>query len=209
MQKKGLSIRVKSNQQIEIQQKDIPITLTVDPFISRKLKLNLHRFAKQYSFEQQSQRYGNTTPVAKMETVLLNNLNAVNKALSKELGQIPLSEHKEVKNRAFKTFYERCLATGVLVNLNKQHHLSFHKLVENTQVSSQNNLKATKYNASLFNSPELSGKAIAQHFELDFDGIRQHQSELMDLMPRTINYRKVVFFKMDTQQHTSIKSIFT
>ncbi|NAZ97681.1 hypothetical protein [Vibrio toranzoniae] len=204
LQKKGLSIKVKPNQKIEIQQKDLPITLTVDTFINRRLKQNVHRFAKQYRFEQQSQRYGNTTPVAKMETVLLNNLNAVNTALSQELGQIPPSEHKEAKNRAFKTFYERCLATGVLVNLNKQHHLSFHKLDENKQVSSQNNLKATKYNASLFNSPELSGKEIAQQFDLDLDDIRQHQSELMDLMPRTINYRKVVFFKMDNQQHNHV-----
>jgi hypothetical protein len=139
-----------------------------------------------------------------METVLLNNLNAVNKALSQELGQIPPSEHKEARNKAFKTFYERCLATGVLVNLNKQHHLSFHKLDENKQVSSQNNLKATKYNASLFNSPELSGKAIAQHFGLDLDDIRQHESELMEFMPRTINYRKVVFFSMDNQQHNHV-----
>ncbi|NMS02173.1 hypothetical protein HKB36_03905, partial [Vibrio parahaemolyticus] len=68
----------------------------------------------------------------------------------------------------------------------------------------QNNLKATKYNASLFNSPELSGKAIAQHFGLDLDDIRQHQSELMEFMPRTINYRKVVFFSMDNQQHNHV-----
>ena len=204
LQKKGLSIKVKPNQQIEIQQQDVPIALTIDTFINRKLKQNLHRFAKQSHFEQQSQRYGNTTPVAKMETVLLNNLNAVNKALSQELGQIPPSQHKEAKNKAFKTFYNRCLATGVLVNLNKQHHLSFHKLDENKQVSSQNNLKATKYNASLFNSPELSGKEIAQQFDLDLDDIRQHQSELMDLMPRTINYRKVVFFSMDNNQHNHV-----
>jgi hypothetical protein len=204
LQKKGISLKVKPNQQIEIQQQGVPITLTIDSFINRRLKQSLKRFAKQSHFEQQSQRYGNTTPVAKMETVLLNNLNAVNKALSQELGQIPPSEHKETKNKAFKTFYERCLATGVLVNLNKQHHLSFHKLDENEQVSSQNNLKATKYNASLFNSPELSGKEIAQQFDLDLDDIRQHQSELMDLMPRTINYRKVVFFKMDNQQHNHV-----
>ncbi|MDE1255394.1 hypothetical protein, partial [Vibrio aestuarianus] len=204
LQKKGVSIRVKANQQIEIQKQDVPIALTIDTFINRRLKQSLKRFAKQYHFEQQSQRYGNTTPVAKMETVLLNNLNAVNKALSQELGQIPPSEHKEAKNKAFKTFYKRCLATGVLVNLNKQHHLSFHKLDVNKQVSSQNNLKAKKYNASLFNSPELSGKAIAQQFDLDLDDIRQHQSELMDLMPRTINYRKVVFFKMDNQQHNHV-----
>ncbi|MEI8629320.1 hypothetical protein [Vibrio sp. M60_M70] len=82
--------------------------------------------------------------------------------------------------------------------------MSFHKLDENKQVSSQNNLKATKYNASLFNSPELSGKAIAQQFELDLDDIRQHQCELMELMPRTINYRKVVFFSMDNQQHNHV-----
>ncbi|NAZ53281.1 hypothetical protein GL177_07895 [Vibrio toranzoniae] len=204
LQKKGLSIKVKPNQQLEIQQQSMPVILTIDTFINRNLKQNLHRFAKQHQFEQQNQRYGNTTPVAKMETVLLNNLNAMNKALSKELGQIPPSEHKKAKNRAFKTFYERCLATGVLVNLNKQHHLSFHKLDENKQVSSQYNLKATKYNASLFNSPELSGKAIAQHFELDLDDIRQHQSELMDLMPRTINYKKVVFFSMDNNQHNHV-----
>ncbi|TOM38683.1 hypothetical protein CGH79_21845 [Vibrio parahaemolyticus] len=204
LQKNGISLKVKPNQHIEILLKDVPITLTVDTFINRWLKQSLKRFAKQYSFEQQSQRYGNTTPVAKMETVLLNNLNAVNKALSKELGQIPPSEHKEAKNRAFKTFYERCLATGVLVNLNKQHHLSFHKLDENKQVSKQNNLKATKYNASLFNSPELSGKAIAQHFDLDLVDIRQHQSELMELMPRTVNYRKVVFFSLDNKQHNHV-----
>ncbi|HFI9398380.1 TPA: hypothetical protein ACGSTT_003822 [Vibrio parahaemolyticus] len=204
LQKKGLSIKIKPNQQIEIQQQDIPITLSIDTFINRRLKLSLKRFAKQYRFEQQNQRYGNTTPVAKMETVLLNNLNAVNKELSQKLCQIPASKHKKAKNKAFKTFYKRCLATGVLVNLNKQHHLSFHKLDENKQVSSQNNLKATKYNASLFNSPELSGKAIAQHFELDLDDIRQHQCELMSLMPRTINYRKVVFFSMDNQQHNHV-----
>ncbi|TOC02138.1 hypothetical protein CGJ93_16015 [Vibrio parahaemolyticus] len=204
LQKNGISLKVKPNQHIEILLKDVPITLTVDTFINRRLKQSLKRFAKQYSFEQQSQRYGNTTPVAKMETVLLNNLNAVNKALSKELGQIPPSEHKEAKSRAFKTFYERCLATGVLVNLNKQHHLSFHKLDENKQVSKQNNLKATKYNASLFNSPELSGKAIAQHFDLDLVDIRQHQSELMELMPRTVNYRKVVFFSLDNKQHNHV-----
>ncbi|HHY0487184.1 MULTISPECIES: hypothetical protein [Vibrio] len=204
LQKEGLSIKVKPNQQIEIQQQDVPITLSIETFINRKLKLSLKRFVKQHQFDQQSQRYGNTTPVEKMETVLLNNLNAVNKALSQELGQIPPSEHKEARNKAFKTFYERCLATGVLVNLNKQHHLSFHKLDENKQVSSQNNLKATKYNASLFNSPELSGKAIAQHFGLDLDDIRQHQSELMEFMPRTINYRKVVFFSMDNQQHNHV-----
>ncbi|HAS6487648.1 TPA: hypothetical protein GRR93_08935 [Vibrio parahaemolyticus] len=204
LQKKGISLKVKPNQHIEISLKDVPITLTVDTFINRRLKQSLKRFAKQYSFEQQSQRYGNTTPVAKMETVLLNNLNAVNKALSKELGQIPPSEHKETKNKAFKTFYERCLATGVLVNLSKQHHLSFHKLDENKQVSKQNNLKATKYNASLFNSPELSGKAIAQHFDLDLVDIRQHQSELMELMPRTVNYRKVVFFSLDNKQRNHV-----
>lgn len=204
LQKKGISLKIKSNQQVEIQQKNVPITLTINTFINRDLKQNLHRFVKQHQFEQQSQRYGNTTPVAKMETVLLNNLNAVNKALSKDLGQIPPSEHKEAKNRAFKTFYERCLATGVLVNLNKQHHLSFHKLDENKQVSKQNNLKATKYNASLFNSPELSGKAIAQHFDLDLVDIRQHQSELMELMPRTVNYRKVVFFSLDNKQHNHV-----
>ncbi len=204
LQKKGISLKIKSNQQVEIQQKNVPITLTINTFINRDLKQNLHRFVKQHQFEQQSQRYGNTTPVAKMETVLLNNLNAVNKALSKDLGQIPPSEHKEAKNRAFKTFYERCLATGVLVNLNKQHHLSFHKLDENKQVSKQNNLKATKYNASLFNSPELSGKAIAQHFDLDLVDIRQHQSELMELMPRTVNYRKVVFFSLDNKQRNHV-----
>ncbi|EHZ2725405.1 hypothetical protein L7E35_002950 [Vibrio parahaemolyticus] len=204
LQKNGISLKVKPNQHIEILLKDVPITLTVDTFINRRLNQSLKRFAKQYCFEQQSQRYGNTTPVAKMETVLLNNLNAVNKALSQELGQIPPSKHKKAKNKAFKKFYDRCLATGVLVNLNKQHHLSFHKLDENKQVSSQNNLKATKYNASLFNSPELSGKAIAQQFELDLDDIRQHQCELMELMPRTINYRKVVFFSMDNQQHNHV-----
>lgn len=204
LQKNGISLKVKPNQHIEILLKDVPITLTVDTFINRRLKQSLKRFAKQYSFEQQSQRYCNTTPVAKMETVLLNNLNAVNKALSKELGQIPPSEYKEAKNKAFKTFYERCLATGVLVNLNKQHHLSFHKLDENKQVSNQNNLKATKYNASLFNSPELSGKAIAQHFDLDLVDIRQHQSELMELMPRTVNYRKVVFFSLDNKQRNHV-----
>ncbi len=204
LQKRGISLKVKSNQQVEIQQKDVPITLSINTFINRKLKQSLKRFAKQHQFEQQSQRYGNATPVAKMETVLLNNLNAVNKALSQELGQIPPSKHKKAKNKAFKKFYDRCLATGVLVNLNKQHHLSFHKLDENKQVSSQNNLKATKYNASLFNSPELSGKAIAQQFELDLDDIRQHQCELIELMPRTINYRKVVFFSMDNQQHNHV-----
>ncbi|MFA0156546.1 hypothetical protein [Vibrio sp. 10N.261.46.A3] len=203
LKKKGLSINIKPNQQLEIQQQSMPVIFTIDTFINRNLKQNLHRFAKQSHFEQQSQRYGNTTPVAKMETVLLNNLNAVNKALSQELGQIPPSQHKEAKNKAFKTFYNRCIATGVLVNLNKQHHLSFHKL-DNKQVSSQNNLKATKYNASLFNSPELSGKEIAQQFDLDLDDIRQHQCELMELMPRTINYRKVVFFKMDNQQHNHV-----
>ncbi|HAV1518668.1 TPA: hypothetical protein JG825_001970 [Vibrio parahaemolyticus] len=204
LQKNGISLKVKPNQHIEILLKDVPITLTVDTFINRRLKQSLKRFAKQYSFEQQSQRYGNTTPVAKMETVLLNNLNAVNKALSKELGQIPPSEHKETKNKAFKTFYERCLVTGVLVNLNKQHHLSFHKLDENKQVNNKNNLKATKYNASLFNSPELSGKAIARHFDLDLVDIHQHQSELMELMPRTVNYRKVVFFSLDNKQRNHV-----
>ncbi|MEA5262255.1 hypothetical protein VB383_05980 [Vibrio parahaemolyticus] len=204
LQTRGISLKVKSNQQVEIQQQDVPIALTIDTFINRRLKQSLKRFTKQHQFEQQSQRYGNTTPVAKMETVLLNNLNAVNKALSQELGQIPPSEHKEAKKRAFKTFYERCLTTGVLVNLNKQHHLSFHKLDENKQVSCQNNLKATKYNASLFNSPELSGKAIARHFDLDLVDIHQHQSELMELMPRTINYRKVVFFKMYNKQHNHV-----
>ncbi|ELX4189962.1 hypothetical protein QJ358_003392 [Vibrio vulnificus] len=204
LQKNGISLKVKPNQHIEILLKDVPITLTVDTFINRRLNQSLKRFAKQYCFEQQSQRYGNTTPVAKMETVLLSNLNAVNKALSQKLGQIPPSEHKEAKNRAFKTFYERCLTTGVLVNLNKQHYLSFHKLDENKHVSCQNNVKATKYNASLFNSPELSGKAIARHFDLDLVDIHQHQSELMKLMPRTINYRKVVFFSMDNQQHNHV-----
>ncbi len=204
LQKNGISLKVKPNQHIEVLLKDVPITLTVDTFINRRLKQSLKRFAKQYSFEQQSQRYGNTTPVAKMETVLLNNLNAVNKALSKELGQIPPSEHKETKNKAFKTFYERCLVTGVLVNLNKQHHLSFHKLDENKQVNNKNNLKATKYNASLFNSPELSGKAIARHFDLDLVDIHQHQSELMELMPRTVNYRKVVFFSLDNKQRNHV-----
>ncbi|HHC7240978.1 hypothetical protein [Vibrio parahaemolyticus] len=204
LQKRGISLKVKSNQQVEIQQKDVPITLSINTFINRKLKQSLKRFAKQHQFEQQSQRYGNATPVAKMETVLLNNLNAVNKALSQELGQIPPSKHKKAKNKAFKKFYDRCLTTGVLVNLNKQHHLSFHKLDENKQVSCQNNLKATKYNASLFNSPELSGKAIARHFDLDLVDIHQHQSELMELMPRTINYRKVVFFKMYNKQHNHV-----
>ena len=188
LQQMGIFLSVFSNNHVEIKQEGINVTLDIESFINRSLKRSLQQFAKQWQFEKKSQRFNNPT-IQKMETVLLNNLSVVNKALKRELDQLPPSQHNQAKKDAFSHFYQRCLSTGVIVNLNKQKHLSFHKLDKNHQSS----VKATKYNASLFNSKALSGKAIVECFNLNIEDILQHQTELFNVMPKTLNYRKTVF----------------
>ncbi|HCG8040042.1 TPA: hypothetical protein NJ512_004844 [Vibrio parahaemolyticus] len=206
LQQMGILLSVLSNDHVEIKQEGLSLALNIDTFVNRALKRSLRQFAKQWHFEKQHQRHSTPT-IQKMETVLLNNLKAVKSALERELRQLPPSKHNQAQKDAFRVFYQRCLNTGIVINLNKQKHLSFHKLA-NTK---QSTIRATKYNASLFSSKSLSGKALADTFSLEAADILAHQTELMSLMPKHVNYRKQVTVSLSEtfndvyQEHFSIE----
>ncbi|WP_159737159.1 hypothetical protein [Vibrio atypicus] len=99
-------------------------------------------------------------------------MNKLNQQLV--IGEAQSEELTKLKQQQFFEFFNNCLSVGIIVNINKQKHLTYHKIVENQKGNFD--FKAIKYKSSIFADDALQGKAIAEAFELDEDAILELQS---------------------------------
>lgn len=99
-------------------------------------------------------------------------MNKLNQQLV--IGETQSEELTKLKQQQFFEFFNNCLSVGIIVNINKQKHLTYHKIVENQKGNFD--FKAIKYKSSIFADEELQGKAIAEAFELDEEAILELQS---------------------------------
>lgn len=167
------------------------IELTQDSFGDDKFSRKLTTFAKAGNLEERL-----PFKVNELETVLAKNLEMVKTELEKELRALPVNNHSEAKKRAFLQFTEVCRKSGVMVDMNKQKHLSYHKISLNKRAN-ENNVSSHKYNSSKLQDNTLKGKHLYSYFDLDEQAILEHQTNLLRRMPKTIKYRDRVFLNLD------------
>ncbi|MEZ9619575.1 hypothetical protein AB4264_24125 [Vibrio sp. 10N.261.55.B8] len=107
-------------------------------------------------------------------------INKLNKNLV--IGSVSPEEQAKLKQQQFFEFFNNCLSVGIIVNINKQKHLTYHKIVENQKGNFD--FKAIKYKSSIFADDELQGKAIAETFDLDEESILDLQANhIMNAFP--------------------------
>ncbi|ELL0596576.1 hypothetical protein Q6U54_002172 [Vibrio vulnificus] len=107
-------------------------------------------------------------------------MNKLNQQLV--IGSEPTEELTKLKQQQFFEFFNNCLSVGIIVNINKQKHLTYHKVIENQKGNFD--FKAIKYKSSIFADEELQGKSIAEAFELDDESILELQSNyIMNAFP--------------------------
>ncbi|EOA6819257.1 hypothetical protein ACH78B_000455 [Vibrio vulnificus] len=180
------------------------------------------RFASSYNERNQLQHEINKTfktkkerlpyDVDSIQTVLAHNMRMTKAAMNHELSLAPYSneEATAIKRKHFETYMQMCLESGILVNLNKQGNLTYHKINknrkknhgENTQWfeagKAQADYSAFKYKSSWF-SEDLRGKDIKELFELDDETIiRLNLTWVMDAFPARFMQYKVAFMSNNT-----------
>ncbi|WP_434998104.1 hypothetical protein ACRZ5S_04490 [Vibrio scophthalmi] len=107
-------------------------------------------------------------------------MNKLNQQLV--IGSEPTEELTKLKQQQFFEFFNNCLSVGIIVNINKQKHLTYHKVIENQKGNFD--FKAIKYKSSIFADEELQGKSIAEAFDLDEEAIIELQSNyIMNAFP--------------------------
>ncbi|MCR9943902.1 hypothetical protein [Vibrio owensii] len=119
-----------------------------------------------------------------VEKVIRDKYDRAMKKLNQNLviGSEPTEELTKLKQQQFFEFFNNCLSVGIIVNINKQKHLTYHKIVENQKGNFD--FKAIKYKSSIFADDDLQGKAIAEAFELDEESILELQANhIMNAFP--------------------------
>ncbi|EOV1954941.1 hypothetical protein ACOEKA_004163 [Vibrio parahaemolyticus] len=180
------------------------------------------RFASSYNERNQLQHEINKTFKTKQErlpydvdsiqTVLAHNMRMTKAAMNHELSLAPYSnqEATAIKRKHFETYMQMCLESGILVNLNKQGNLTYHKINKNRKKihnensdwfeagKAQADYSAFKYKSSWF-SEDLRGKDIKELFELDDETIiRLNLTWVMDAFPARFMQYKVAFMSNNT-----------
>ncbi len=175
------------------------------------------RFASSYNERNQLQHEINKTFKTKQErlpydvdniqTVLAHNMRMTKAAMNHELSLAPHSSEEaiKIKRKHFETYMQLCLESGILVNLNKQGNLTYHKINKNRKKNhgentewfesgkAQADYSAFKYKSSWF-SEDLRGKDIKELFELDDETIiRLNLTWVMDAFPARFMQYKVAF----------------
>lgn len=132
-----------------------------------------------------------------VEKVLAHNMNMIKKKMAHEFSLSTLSSDdiKIRKGEYFEDFMSLCMADGILVNLNKQGNLTYHKVIKNK--TDKSDYKAIKYKSSWF-SDDLHGKTMKELFELDTDTIiRLNLTWIMDLFPQKFMQYNVAYMRSD------------
>ncbi|EGQ8942484.1 hypothetical protein DC852_26775 [Vibrio parahaemolyticus] len=180
------------------------------------------RFASSYNERNQLQHEINKTFKTKQErlpydvdsiqTVLAHNMRMTKAAMNHELSLAPYSKEEaiKIKRKHFETYMQMCLESGILVNLNKQGNLTYHKINKNRKKNngentdwfeagkSQADYSAFKYKSSWF-TEDLRGKDIKELFELDDETIiRLNLTWVMDAFPARFMQYKVAFMSNKT-----------
>ncbi|WP_341852577.1 hypothetical protein [Vibrio vulnificus] len=175
------------------------------------------RFASSYNERNQLQHQINKTfktkaerlpyDVDSIQTVLAHNMRMTKAAMNHELSLAPYSNEEAIaiKRKHFETYMQLCLESGILVNLNKQGNLTYHKINKNRKKNhgensdwfeagkAQADYSAFKYKSSWF-SEDLRGKDIKELFELDDETIiRLNLTWVMDAFPARFMQYKVAF----------------
>ncbi|HHC7200562.1 TPA: hypothetical protein ACN4AY_003468 [Vibrio parahaemolyticus] len=180
------------------------------------------RFASSYNERNQLQNEVNKTfktkaerlpyDVDSIQTVLAHNMRMTKAAMNHELSLAPYSneEATAIRRKHFETYMQMCLESGILVNLNKQGNLTYHKINKNRKKNngentdwfeagkSQADYSAFKYKSSWF-TEDLRGKDIKELFELDDETIiRLNLTWVMDAFPARFMQYKVAFMSNNT-----------
>ncbi|HCH4208774.1 TPA: hypothetical protein N2919_002015 [Vibrio parahaemolyticus] len=180
------------------------------------------RFASSYNERNQLQHEINKTFKTKQErlpydvdsiqTVLAHNMRMTKAAMNHELSLAPYSKEEaiKIKRKHFETYMQLCLESGILVNLNKQGNLTYHKINKNRKKihnentdwfeagKAQADYSAFKYKSSWF-TEDLRGKDIKELFELDDETIiRLNLTWVMDAFPARFMQYKVAFMSNKT-----------
>ncbi|MEP8058288.1 hypothetical protein ABJY78_05365 [Vibrio parahaemolyticus] len=180
------------------------------------------RFASSYNERNQLQNEVNKTfktkaerlpyDVDSIQTVLAHNMRMTKAAMNHELSLAPHSNEEaiKIKRKHFETYMQLCLESGILVNLNKQGNLTYHKINKNRKKihnentdwfeagKAQADYSAFKYKSSWF-TEDLRGKDIKELFELDDETIiRLNLTWVMDAFPARFMQYKVAFMSNNT-----------
>ncbi|MDF5005926.1 hypothetical protein P3596_03540 [Vibrio parahaemolyticus] len=180
------------------------------------------RFASSYNERNQLQNEVNKTfktkaerlpyDVDNIQVVLAHNMRMTKAAMHHELSLAPYSKEEviKIKRKHFETYMQMCLESGILVNLNKQGNLTYHKINKNRKKNNGENTEwfesgkaqadysAFKYKSSWF-SEDLRGKDIKELFELDDETIiRLNLTWVMDAFPARFMQYKVAFMSNKT-----------
>ncbi|HHK8643348.1 TPA: hypothetical protein ACQYFB_004821, partial [Vibrio parahaemolyticus] len=180
------------------------------------------RFASSYNERNQLQHEVNKTfktkaerlpyDVDNIQVVLAHNMRMTKAAMNHELSLAPYSKEEtiKIKRKHFETYMQLCLESGILVNLNKQGNLTYHKINKNRKKNHSENTdwfesgkaqadySAFKYKSSWF-TEDLRGKDIKELFELDDETIiRLNLTWVMDAFPARFMQYKVAFMSNNT-----------
>ncbi|EHR0227823.1 hypothetical protein KS670_003383 [Vibrio parahaemolyticus] len=160
-------------------------------FVNDSFTHNTRKILKKYAKNLiAKQTFEKTLPKDKnfridaVEKVIRDKYDRAMKKLNQNLviGEAKSEELTKLKQQQFFEFFNNCLSVGIIVNINKQKHLTYHKIVENQKGNFD--FKAIKYKSSIFADEDLQGKAIAEAFDLDEEAILELQSNyIMNAFP--------------------------
>lgn len=172
--------------------------VTTNPFLSKHAAVCVKRVADRYLNDRRlAELYGNKWKqysYDRMEVVLLDTLNAsvakMNRKLaqdhlqildtdSKSIKEVKESEIQKIKLEAFDEFFNVSMKKGIIVNMNKQKHLTYHKIV--TSWKDHVEFQTENYKSSNF-VLDLQGKTIAEIMSLSPEILAAHQETIMQFL---------------------------
>lgn len=171
---------------------------TTNPFLSKEALKVVQRMANRHLNDRRlAELYGNKWKqysYDRMEVVLLDTLNAsvskMNRKLaqdhlqildtdSKSIKEVKEAEIQKIKLEAFDEFFNVSMKKGIIVNMNKQKHLTYHKIV--TSWKDHVEFQTENYKSSNF-VLDLQGKTIAEIMSLSPEILAAHQETIMQFL---------------------------
>ncbi len=155
--------------------------------------------------------------VQNLEKVLNYNLSLVKGEMFHQMANAEQNCHNKdelkeqivkIKRESFSKFMEICIHDGIMVNMTKQGHLTYHKINKNRQSKTakknsqwyenkkaESEYSAFKYKSSWFND-DLQGKSMKELFELDDETImRLNLTWVMEAFPERFMQYNIAFLK--------------
>ena len=201
-EKNGIIITKSNEEAINFRLVDSDVVMNERVFRNKITRSKLKTFGERASIDKRP-----VQSVSKMETVIQNDFDIINKSLTKSLSNNPISKHKEIKLEAFLEFTRRLKKGGLYLDINNKGHASYLKL-GTLNFNAEKGTPLFKYKSSLMLNKELVGSNFVNLFDLTEEDLIYYKMQHLSEIPNQINYRDMIYLKDLELEYKSVEQAF-